>query len=451
MNASTDSNEADSPPSPAGALALPVTAKPLALRIVGIGGAGGNAVAHMANSDLAALRPVALHTSARILEMTSAPEKILLGASLMHGLGAGGDPSVAREAAEKDLAVLRNLCTDVDLLFIVVGLGGGTGTGIAPVLSRVAKEAGVLVAGVATLPFEIEGPRRQRQAQQGLREFRAAADTVICLPNQKIFRIVDENTSVLDTFKITNELLAQGIRGIWQMLTRPSLIHVDFAHLGSLLRDRHAESSFATVSAQGEGRARDLIDQLLACPLLDGGQTLSDADAVLVNLVGGADLSMADVKRVMEELNRRTDNAQLMMSASVVDELQGKLGLTVFMVRRSSSEESDTSFHDRRMSPGMGTGPIQGTRSSVSPPAESAGSRFTPGGSTLTLEPPLDGSGGRTPHPPGGVRFSPRKLQQGNLPLDIISKGRFEKSHPTLHRGEDLDIPTYVRRGIPLN
>lgn len=454
MSPTTDTGTtSDTIPSPTSA---PIVTRPLTIRIVGIGGAGGNAVAHMAETDLRELRPLALHTNARILEMTPAPEKILLGGDLTHGLGAGGDPSLARAAAEHESSVLKGLCQNVDLLFIVTGLGGGTGTGAAPVLARIGKEAGALVLGLATLPFDGEGGRRRHQAEQGLAELRAAADAVICLPNQKLFQIFDENTSVLDGFKKTNDLLSQGIRGIWHMLTRPGLIHVDFADLRSALRDQHAEACFATVEAQGEGRSRELIEQLLASPLLDGGQALDEADAVLINLIGGADLTMADVKRVMDEINRRAGNAQLIIGASIGDEFQGRLGLTLVASRRNATHglaSSRFASTDPREAPAAVTElesrfPSSQETECVEPRAVSPSTQPPSGDSAGAADVFLGLPGNGSGRPATGFA---RRLQQGNLPLEIVAKGRFAKSHPTLHRGEDLDVPTYVRRGIPLN
>lgn len=433
----------------------PVFPRPLTIRIVGLGGAGCNAIAHMATTSLQELHPVALHTNARILEMIAAPDKILLGGELTHGLGAGGDPSLGRAAAEHGGSVLKNLCQEVDLLFVVTGLGGGTGTGVAPVLARMGKEAGALVIGLATLPFEDEGARRRRQAQQGLEELRAAADAVICLPNQKLFRIVDENTSVLDGLNKTNELLVQGIQGLWQMLTRPSLIHVDFADLRAVLRDQHVEACFATVEAQGEARSREVIEQLLASPLLDDGQALAEADAVLVSLFGGPDLSLADVRKVMEEINRRTDNAHVTMGASVTEEMRGRLGITLVASRKNSAPDPRTLPSPRSAlqdsashAPQSDNGDLDSRLIEPSVPACGA-SRFVPpspsAGHDANVVLGLNTGGSRSGTNP------PRRLQQGNLPLEIVSKGRFEKSQPTIHRGEDLDIPTYVRRGIPLN
>ena len=427
--------------------------KPLVLRVVGIGGAGGNMIAQFAQTDLRELNLMALHTSSRILEMTVAPEKFLIGADLMHGLGAGGDPSLARVAAEHDTGLLKKLCEGTDLLFIVTGLGGGTGTGVAPVLARVAKECGALVLAVATMPFELEGLRRRRAAEQGLKELKTAADTVITLPNQKIFRMVDEKTSVLDSFKITNDLLAQGIRGIWQMLARPGLLRVEFADLCALLRDRHCESSFASVQAQGEGRAREVADMLLASPLLDNGQALAEAEAVVVNVAGGPDLSMADVNRVMEEIHRRTEHVHLVMGASISDHFQGRIGLTLIVSRREVSE-ADPPVEGVRFTPSMSSArsySAAGLDLRI-PPVPLAGdgeSRFDiPGPEQPTVT--AEDSAPPSNSPPRRAKSSFR-LQQGDLPLEMVSKGRFEKTAPTIHRGEDLDLPTYVRRGIPLN
>jgi cell division protein FtsZ len=424
-----------------------------AVRIIGLGSAGGNALSHIAQTDLCDLNLVALHTNSRVLETVQVSEKQLLGAALTHGLGTGGDPSVGRAAAEAEADSLAALFHENQLVFIMLGLGGGTGTGAAPVLARLAKERGALVLGVATLPFEFECLRRQRLAQQGLEELKAAADGVICLPNQKIFRLVDENTSVLESLKLTNDLLAQGLRGLWQMLSQPSLIHVDFADLCAVLRGRGAECSFATVMAQSEGRARELIEQLLASPLLDGGQALAEASALLVNLVGGPDLTMAEVKLIMEELKRRAAGAQIIIGAGIASEMKGRLELTLVASRYSSPERPAPSANIEH----------QGSSRQISPPVPEIETSFFNRASTETsrlrlvppppeLTPEESEKIQRQQSPRSGARSrSPLRLRQGQLPLEIISKGRFEKSHPTVHRSEDLDMPTYLRRGIPLN
>ena len=177
-------------------------------------------------------------------------------------------------------------------------------------LARAAKETGALVLAFVTLPFVCEGNRRQQQAQQSLEQLKAVADGVICLPSQKTFKLIDENTSVLDTFRITGGLLVEGVRGVWRLLTRPGLIQIHFDDLCALVRDRHSESVFASVEASGPARSREVVEKLLTHPLLEEGRVLAESDAVLVSLMGGKDLTMAEVNRVMEQINRHCEHAK---------------------------------------------------------------------------------------------------------------------------------------------
>ena len=432
---------------------LPTPASPtqkLCIRVFGVGGAGGHAIEHMAQSDLHELSFFALHTNARALAHSSIPEKLLLGSRLMRGLGTGGDPDLGKAAAEEDFARIKTLSEGADLIFLVAGLGGGTATGAAPIVARAAKEAGALVLGLVTLPFDFEGARRQRQAFAGLQELKAAADGVICLPHQKVVKLIDDHTSVLETFKITNELLAQGVRGIWQMLTRHGLIDVDFADLCTVLRGRHAESCFAAAQAQGEGRAREAVEKLLASPLLDGGQTLAEADAVLVSLVGGPDLTMTELNHVMEQINRYTENAELIVGAAVADEFQGRLGLTLVASRRGQKTKGTSAKDGAEHLPAHPEGTEIENQFFGANPAPRPASRFVAPAPELSEEKTrqlFDRQAGSTKRNP---KISTLWLQ-GQLPLEIVSKGRFEKSEPTFHDGEDLDVPTYIRRGIALN
>jgi cell division protein FtsZ len=248
--------------------------KELTLKVFGVGGAGCNAVEHIAHqraaqSELADVQLNAVNTDLQSLLDLSVECVMPLGATRTRGLGTGGDPELGRAAAEEDAEQLRKLCAGAEVVVIVTGLGGGTGTGASPVLARVAKEAGALVLAMATLPFECEGARRQRQAQAGLEQLKDAADAVVCLPNQRMLKLIDENTSLIETFKITNDLLAQGLRSIWRLLTRTGIINVDFADLCAVVRGQHAESAFACAEGRGEHRAREVVEKLLASPLLE--------------------------------------------------------------------------------------------------------------------------------------------------------------------------------------
>ncbi len=425
--------------------------RPFEIRVLGVGGAGGNAVGHLARAGLDGVQFAALNTDAAALARTPVARKINLGAKSTRGLGAGGDPQLGRAAAEEDAALVRALCDGANVVFVVAGLGGGTGTGGAPVVARIAKECGALVLGIVMLPFDCEGGRRQRQAQWGLQEMKLAADGVICLSNQRVFRLIDEHTSLLEAFQIINEFIAQGVRGLWQLLTRPGLINVDFADLRSVTEGRHSESALVTAEARGENRGHEVLERLMAHPLLEGGQALAEAGGVLVCIAGGADLTMAEVHRVMEQVSRQCEHAHVIMGAAIDPEMGDRLTVTLLASRGGTALElpalppmgspvtapsapvAAIDLRDHLMGPG--TGPRPAPR--FVPPAPSLTSEQTE--NLLTQQ-----SGGR------GRRGGPR-LRQGQLPLEIVSKGRFEKSEPTIHKGQDLDVPTYIRRGVALN
>lgn len=426
----------------------PAVSSKLAVRVIGLGGAGLHAIEQMSKSDLSELSYVAVHTNSRSLAESAVTQKLLLGSKRLRGLGAGGDPDLGRVVAEEHSGELKAACEGADLVLIVAGLGGGTATGAAPVLARAARETGALVLALVTFPFEFEGARRHRQAQLGFQQLKAAADGVICLPHQRLVKLLDENTSLIETFAITNELLAQAVRGIWEMLSRPGLINVDFADLCSVLRGRHAESYFASAQARGEGRGREVIEQLLANPLLECGQTLAEAEAVLVNLVGGPDMTMADLNRILEQINRHAENARLILGASADSDSTGQIRVTLITSRRcdqdlEESDPSDDSDIDN-VPPELKRQMLDD--SIVPRPA----SRFVPPPPSLTPERTEQLWAQQTGRK-GRRRKSPSRWKQGQLPLEIVSKGRFEKSEPTIHHGEDLDVPTYIRRGIALN
>lgn len=416
--------------------------KTLTLKVVGVGGAGCNAVSHIARCCLDDVEFVVLNTDAAALERCAVPNKLPLGVKLTRGLGAGGDPERGRAAAEEDRENLRALCEGVDVLFVVAGLGGGTGTGAAPLIAALGKECGALVLGMVVLPFDWEGSRRQRQAQLGLHQLKAAADAVACLPNQKLFTLVADKTSVLDGFAVVHDLLAQGVRGVWRLLRQPGLINVDFADVCTVTRERHAECALATAEAQGEHRVKEVLEKLLKHPLLDEGRVLNDSAAVLVSLAGGPDLSFSDVNGVMEQINRHCENAHIITGAAVEEELAGRLVVTVLSSRRGTRDHATPaepatageipSAEPQFVDPALDHCPP--SRFVAPPPA------ITPDNAEQLLQ-----------HAPARVRKKATKMRQGQLNLEVISKGRFEKSEPTIRRGQDLDVPTYLRRNLVLN
>jgi cell division protein FtsZ len=411
------------------------------IKIIGIGGAGVSLLDTLNREEFAGADFVAINTDGASLTASAATVKIHLETKLLRGLGTGGDSERGHAIAEEQFTTLKTACTGADVVLIIAGLGGGAGSGISPVLARAARETGALVLAFVTLPFLCEGNRRQLQARQSLEQLKSVADGVICLPSQKAFKLIDENTSVLDTFRITGGLLVEGVRGVWQLLTRPGLIQIHFDDLCGLVRNRHSESSFAFVEATGAGRSREIVEKLLAHPLLDEGRALADSAAVLVSLMGGTDLTMSEVNRVMEQIGRHCEPAQIIMGAAVDPELKNRLSVTLIAAKHNAAATESLA-----------------ASSSVTTSGDPGG-QATQRGANATLAsrcatqpmPMLEQREQLLTRSAGRSRRANPKMRQEQLPLAIISKGRFDKSEPTVHKGEDLDIPTFVRRGVALN
>ncbi len=389
------------------------------VKIFGVGNAGDALLGALARAEFAGAQFLAVNADAAALAASSATVKINLESKLMRGLGSGGDPERGRALAEEQFSTLKSACEGANVVFILAGLGGGAGSGISPVLAKAAREAGALVLAFVTLPFECEGNRREAQALAALEQLKSAADGVICLPSQKIFKLIDENTSLVETFKFTGGFLVEGVRGVWQLISRPGLIQVHFADLCALIRDRHAENAFCFVEASGPGRAREVVEKILAHPLLDEGRALAESDAVLVSLTAGKDLSMAEVNRVMESVKRQCSHAQIIMGAGVDAALKEKLGVTVIAAKHGSQPATAPTSVTARTTETRTANAVAAHREAALPRTR--------------------------------TRKTGSKAVQGQLPLNIVSKGRFDKSEPTKHNGEDLDIPTFIRRGVPLN
>ena len=428
-----------------------ITEQPLmknpVLKVFGVGGAGGNAVDYMARQDFPGISFMAINTDSQALGQLALSERMILGRTRTRGLGAGGDPDMGRAAAQDDEPKLRELCAGADIICIVAGMGGGTGTGAAPLLARIARESGALTLGIVTLPFDYEGMRRLRQAQQGLAELKAEADGVICFPNSKMEALAnDSNTGLVAAFEIANDFLTQGIRGLSRLLSRTGLMNVDFNDLCAVLRGRHEEASLACVEIAGENRVQELMDKLNAHPFFEGGKVLAEAEAVLVNISGGNDLKMSEVRKVMEPINRQCENAHIILGTGTHESLSGKLSITLIAARQAGNSANNV---QRVSFANMVDAQEQELCNPVEPNRPPA--RYLPPTPDLTEEEKqrvLAGQGGE-----GDSRGRKKKSQARQLPLnlEIVSKGRFESTEPTIHGGEDLDVPTYIRRGVALN
>jgi cell division protein FtsZ len=426
----------------------PGDTKKRSVTIFGVGTAGIAMIGLMPSEEFTGAKLVTVNTDHSGVAIGA--EAIYLEGKTLRGLGAGGDPERGRELAEEQFDRLKTACAGAEVVFLVTGLGGGTGTGVSPVLARAARESGALVLAFVTLPFTCEGNQRERHARHGLDQLTSVADGVLCLPHQKAAKLLDEHAVFVDAFRASSHLLIDGVRGVWRLLMYRGLIELHFEELCALLRTGHGERGFATVESAGITRARDAIEKLSAHPLLDGGQALAAAETVLVSLLGGPDLAMADVNRVMADLNEHCPTARIIMGAAVDESFRDRLAVTIIATGRPTHAVAKP-IHGKAEKTGFPPATPEFETELLHPTKpERPGSRLLPPAPALTPEQReqiLAQQTGKSPR----VRKTGPRLKQSTLPFDIVNKGRFDKSEPTIHKGEDLDLPTYVRRGVALN
>lgn len=425
----------------------------LSIRFFGIGNAGVAMLNVIAARELPGATCVAINTDEASLAGSSVSEKVSLESKQFRGMGTGGDPERGRELAEEQFGQLKSLCEGAQVAFVMAGLGGGVGSGAAPVLARAAKECGALVIGFAALPFDLEGARRMRQAERAHEALREFADGVVCWPNQKVFSLIGENSTVAETLRSANERMADGVCGLWRILARRGLMDVQFPELCGVLRDAHAEALFAAAEADGENRAGVALEKLLAHPLMDGGEALTEARAVLVGIAAGSQLTMAEVGKVMEAVNSRCGDARVFLGAAEDESLGNRLVVTVVAAGAGEFEEVE---------PEPPAPVRRRVRSSADQPglldSEFLEKRSTPRPRSRYIAPKPEMSPEEVERlaerkAPGTARGRKpsTKMHQGQLPLEIVSKGRFDKSEPTIRDGQDLDVPTFVRRNMVFN
>ena len=263
------------------------------LKVIGVGGAGGNAINRMIKADMTGVDFIAINTDAQDLEKNSAEHRIQIGKTLTKGLGAGARSTIGHEAMTTDKEAVQNLIKGSDMVFITCGMGGGTGTGAAPVIAQIANELGILTVGIVTLPFKFEGPRRLERAMEGISEIRKVCDTVIIIPNQKLMSIVDKNTTLPDSFLLADSILHQAAKGISDLINVHGMINLDFADVETIMKNM-GQAIMGTGCASGEERAVLAAQQAISSPLLDSA-TISGAQGVLVNITGGENMTLHEV------------------------------------------------------------------------------------------------------------------------------------------------------------
>jgi cell division protein FtsZ len=298
------------------------------IKVVGVGGGGGNAVARMVQAGLAGVEFIVANTDAQALRSSPAPLKIQIGNKLTKGLGAGADPNVGRQAALEDTDELIQALSGADMVFVTTGLGGGTGTGAAPVIASLATELGALTIAVVTKPFRFEGKKRHRQAEVGLEALRECVDTVITIPNERLLSVIDRSTSMLDAFSTADDVLRQAIQGISDLIMVPGLINLDFADVKTIMSGMGV-AMMGTATSEGDGRATMAANRAISSPLLEDA-SVNGARGVIVNVTGGPDMSLMEVNEALTIIHEAAhEDANIIFGAVVDPLLSTKIKITV--------------------------------------------------------------------------------------------------------------------------
>ena len=306
---------------------MPSGVNPAEIKVIGVGGGGGNAVNRMIKAGLSGVDFWAMNTDAQVLGMSSAKNRIQLGSKLTQGLGAGGDPSIGEKAAEETRENIMQALDGADMVFITAGMGGGTGTGAAPVVAKIAKELGALTIGVVTKPFTFEGKRRLNQALQGLEKLKETVDALIVIPNDKLMEVVDKRTTMREAFHVVDEVLLRGVQGISDIITVPGLINVDFADVKAVM-ESSGSALMGIGRGSGEGRAMEAATSAINSPLLE--TTINGASGIILNVTGGPDMTLHEVTEAAQVIHDAVSDDAIVTFGSVIDDrIQGEIQITV--------------------------------------------------------------------------------------------------------------------------
>ena len=385
------------------------------MKVIGVGGGGGNAVNRMIAEHLQGVEFISVNTDAQALLNNKADIKVQIGKKLTRGLGAGARPEIGRQAVDENKDEVMRVCQGADLVFVTCGMGGGTGTGAAPIIANMAREMGILTIGVVTKPFLFEGKKRMRQAEMGITEMRKHVDTMIVVPNERLMAVVGKGVTFQDALKKADEVLLNATRGISEVITKPGLVNVDYADVRTVMQNG-GSALMGTGAGRGESRALEAAQQAISSPLLDN-ISINGATGVLLNMTGGEDLTLGEVHQISEIVNDAVgEEAELIFGAVLEPSMTGEIRVTVIA----------TGF-DKVVQPGSQAGVIQFPQRQ-SAPRQSMGVQRA---ATAAA-----GGGGAAQGPLGQ-----RRPSQGAVPP--ASSGGSSASGDPL---PDMEIPTFIRR-----
>jgi cell division protein FtsZ len=385
------------------------------LKVIGIGGAGGNATNRMIQAGMQGVDFIAINTDAQDLENNAAENKIQIGKNLTKGLGAGAQAEVGREAVQADQEAIEAILEDADMAFVTAGMGGGTGTGAAPMIAKLSRDMGILTVGIVTLPFNFEGPKRMNRALEGIAELRKACDTVIAIPNQKLMSIVETDTTVVEAFQLADSVLHQAAKGISDLINVHGLINLDFADVQTIMK-KMGEAIMGTGVAQGEERAVLAAQQAISSPLLDDA-SISGAQGVLVNITGSADLTLLEVDAatniIFEEAGK---DANIIFGAVIDPSLGDEIRVTVIATGFNHGQYISENEPEVEQVATPVQRPTQELVEQINQPVFRQQDE--------TVEPSKEVSEQETPQP----------------------SFKFDDTNPAIYGKEDLDVPAFIRR-----
>jgi cell division protein FtsZ len=452
---------------------LPERSEFIPIKIVSVGGAGLNALDRIVLDGLERADVVAINTDVQSLATSVAAHKVQLGRAMTRGLGAGGDPELGYQAAVESADEIREALADARMIFVCAGLGGGTGSGAAPYVAQLACEAGALVVAFATLPFSFEGKRRNVQAREALARFNEVANAVICFENDQMGDIVPPQAGIHQAFAVADSMISQSVRSIVNLIQRPGLIHIGFDDLLATLRSRNGRCLFGFGESDSDNRAHEALTQALKNPLMDRGRMLEEAARVLVQVAGGPGMTLSEVEVLMQELGRHvSEQTHILFGAAVDARLGDRLTVTII-----SSLTADEDLIPQQTQSALGTAPaklpVWEQPQEIPPkidiePEPTPMESFAPAEMIPFDEPaPIENA---PPPPVESILSNPESIvspaqktpvkepkpsseksvqaRQEVLQFEAVTRGRFEKSEPTIVGGEDLDVPTYLRKNI---
>ncbi len=387
------------------------------IKVIGVGGGGCNAVSAMMSQTISGVEFIICNTDSQALGKSRVPVKMQIGGQLTRGLGAGANPEVGRKAAMEDADGIRAMLEGADMVFVTAGMGGGTGTGAAPVIADIARKLGILTVGVVTKPFIFEGQKRGKQAESGLEELKRTVDTLITIPNQRLLGVVDKKTTLKEAFTTADMVLCNAVRGISEIITVPGLVNVDFADVQTIMSEM-GQALMGTGIGSGENRAREAAQKAISSPLLED-TSIEGARGILINVTGGENLTLFDVNDAAMEIQKGAHMDANVIFGAVIDEnLKDEVYVTViatgFNHGAATRETPSTKME------GMMVSPQQVSAQAASAPAQAAT--------------PFASAAGRQPI--SNIPFSGNKTVKGNKPLVSLDLAEF---------ADELDIPAFIR------